>query len=162
MRNFQFSEGPRFSKDGRNLSIPTYPEINGLYTKVVKLPRIQTIKLFGTVNNSNQSQEILTKRGLEILFAALSRVFKTLFSKQLKRSDHRCSKHKFELCTRPSDLRNGGRVLCPNWIYKIRHKMIKVEILNKILIRVFQDLSIKFYFRSWFLFCSPSVNLCGP
>ena len=79
MRNFQFSEGPRFSKDGRNLSIPTYPEINGLYTKVVKLPRIQTIKLFGTVNNSNQSQEIHIKSGLEILLAALSRVFKTPF-----------------------------------------------------------------------------------
>ena len=67
MRNFKFSEGPRFSKDGRNLSIPTYPEINGLYTKVVKLPRIQTIKLFRTVNNSNQSQEIHIKSGPGIL-----------------------------------------------------------------------------------------------
>ena len=38
-RNFEFKDyHGRYSKDGRDLSVPTIPEINGLCTKVVKLP----------------------------------------------------------------------------------------------------------------------------
>ena len=57
------------------------------------------------MNNSNWLQEIHTKSGPEILFTALSQVFKTLFSKQLKRSDRQSSKPKFERCTCPNDLK---------------------------------------------------------
>lgn len=38
-RNFEFSKGARYSKDGRRLDVPTFPGF-GLCTKVVKLPRI--------------------------------------------------------------------------------------------------------------------------
>ena len=67
------------------------------------------------MNNSSLTQEIHIKSGLEILFTALSRVFKTLFSKQLKRSDRRSSKPKFELCTCPNDLKMmAGELLTLN------------------------------------------------
>ena len=38
-RNFEFKDyHGRYSKDGRDLSVPTIPEISSLCTKVVKLP----------------------------------------------------------------------------------------------------------------------------
>ena len=38
-RNFEFKDyHGRYSKDERDLSVPTIPEINGLCSKVVKLP----------------------------------------------------------------------------------------------------------------------------
>ena len=38
-RNFEFKDyHGRYSKDGRDLSVPTRPEINGLCSKVIKLP----------------------------------------------------------------------------------------------------------------------------
>jgi len=64
------------------------------------------------MNNSSLTQEIHIKSGPEILFTALSQVFKTLFSKQLKRSDRQSSKPKFERCTCPNDLkRMAGELL---------------------------------------------------
>ena len=67
------------------------------------------------MNNSSLTQEIHIKSGPEILYQALSQVFKTLFSKQLKRSDRQSSKPKFERCTCHNDLkRMAGELLTLN------------------------------------------------
>ena len=52
-RNFEFKEyHSRYSKEGRDLKVPTLPEISSLCTKVVKLPY-----LFELMNNSSLTQQ---------------------------------------------------------------------------------------------------------
>ena len=60
------------------------------------------------MNNSSLTQEIHIKSGPEILYQALSQVFKT-------NSDRQSSKPKFERCTCPNDLkRMAGELLTLN------------------------------------------------